>query len=51
MSTLVHQRVEMARAGTNPTVICRVPSGWMVLADEQFLRGYSLLLPDPLVPD
>ncbi len=51
MSTLIHQRVEMARTGTNPTVICRVPSGWMVLADTQFLRGYSLLLPDPVVPD
>lgn len=51
MSTLIHQRVEMARAGINLTVICRVPSGWMVLGDTQFLRGYSLLLPDPVVPD
>ena len=51
MSTGVHQRVEMARTGTNPTVICRVPSGWMVLCDSQFLRGYSLLLPDPVVFD
>jgi diadenosine tetraphosphate (Ap4A) HIT family hydrolase len=51
MSTGVHHRVEMARAGTNPTVICRVPSGWIVLGDRQFLRGYSLLLPDPVVPD
>jgi diadenosine tetraphosphate (Ap4A) HIT family hydrolase len=51
MSTFIHQRVEMARAGTNPTAICRVPSGWAVLCDTQFLRGYSLLLPDPVVPD
>jgi diadenosine tetraphosphate (Ap4A) HIT family hydrolase len=51
MRTMIHQRVEAARAGTNPTVICRVPSGWAVLADTQFLRGYSLLLPDPVVPD
>ncbi len=51
MSTLIHRRVEMARAGTNPTVICHVPSGWMVLGDTQFLRGYSLLLPDPVVLD
>lgn len=51
MPSLVHTRVEMARAGTNPTVICRAPSGWMVLGDSQFLRGYSLLLPDPVVPD
>jgi diadenosine tetraphosphate (Ap4A) HIT family hydrolase len=41
----------MARGGQNSTVICRVPSGWAVLADVQFLRGYSLLLPDPVVFD
>ncbi len=51
MSTLIHQRVEAARAGDNPTVICRMPSGWAVLSDVQFLRGYSLLLSDPVAPD
>jgi diadenosine tetraphosphate (Ap4A) HIT family hydrolase len=51
MPTLIHERVEAARAGTNPTVICRMPSGWAVLGDSQFLRGYSLLLADPVVPD
>jgi diadenosine tetraphosphate (Ap4A) HIT family hydrolase len=51
MKTLIHQRVEAARAGTNPTVICRVPSGWVVLGDKQPVRGYSLLLHDPVVPD
>jgi len=51
MPTLIHRRVEAVRAGANPMVICRVPSGWVVLADTQFLRGYSLLLPDPVVPD
>jgi diadenosine tetraphosphate (Ap4A) HIT family hydrolase len=50
MSTLIHQRVEAARAGTNPTVICPVPSGWVVLGDVQFFRGYTLLLADPVVP-
>lgn len=51
MTTLIHERVEQARAGTNPTVICRVRSGWVVLGDHQFLRGYTLLLPDPVVAD
>ena len=51
MTTLIHRRVEAARAGTNPTVITRMPSGWAVLSDNQILRGYSLLLPDPVVPD
>jgi len=48
MPTLIHRRVEAARNGANPTVICRVPSGWAVLGDAQFLRGYSLLLADPV---
>ena len=51
METLIHQRVAAARAGTNPTVICSVASGWVVLGDVQFLRGYCLLLPDPVVAD
>jgi len=51
VTTLIHERVEAARAGTNPTVICRMPSGWAVLGDAQFLRGYSLLLADPVVSD
>lgn len=51
MPTLIHRRVAEARAGTNPKVICRMPSGWAVIGDVQFLRGYSLLLPDPVVPD
>ena len=46
----IPQRVESARTGTNPSVICRVPSGWVVLCDLQFLSGYCILLPDPVVP-
>lgn len=51
MTTLIHRRVQSARQGSNSTVICRVRSGWIVLGDVQFLRGYSLLLPDPVVAD
>src|SRR5512147_2071198 len=51
MTTLIHRRVEAARAGNNPTVICRVPSGWAVLADRQVTPGYSILLSDPVVLD
>jgi diadenosine tetraphosphate (Ap4A) HIT family hydrolase len=49
MTTLIHRRVEACRAGTFAQVICRVRSGWVVLGDVQFLRGYCLLLPDPVV--
>jgi diadenosine tetraphosphate (Ap4A) HIT family hydrolase len=31
-------------------LIARMSSGWAVLGTAQFLRGYSLLLPDPVVP-
>jgi len=47
---LISQRVEMARNGTNDKVICRMASGWAVMGDVQFLPGYCLLLPDPVVP-
>ena len=48
--TLIHERVAAARAGTNPTVITRLRSGWAVLGDSQLPLGYCLLLPDPVVP-
>ena len=51
ITTLIHERVEMAQAGTNPTVLCRMPSGWAVLGDAQFIPGYCLLLPDPVATD
>ncbi|MGB8982436.1 MAG: hypothetical protein WCC12_11215 [Anaerolineales bacterium] len=51
MSTLIHQRVEMAHENKNPAVICRMPSGWAVLADTQITCGYSILLSDPVVLD
>lgn len=48
--SLISQRVESARNGTNDKVICRMASGWAVMGDVQFLQGYCLLLPDPVVP-
>lgn len=51
MLTLIHHRVKAAREGKNPTVICAMPSGWLVLGDQQFIPGYALLLPDPVVGD
>lgn len=48
--SLITQRVELAGAGQNPYVICRMASGWAVMGDVQPLPGYCLLLPDPVVP-
>ena len=49
MANLIEQRVAMARAGDNPWLITRMPSGWCVIGDVQTLTGYCLLLPDPVV--
>jgi diadenosine tetraphosphate (Ap4A) HIT family hydrolase len=46
---LSHPRVAAARAGTNPALVCKLPSGWVFLCDMQFLRGYVILMADPLV--
>jgi diadenosine tetraphosphate (Ap4A) HIT family hydrolase len=50
MNTLIHERVAEAREGLSRQMICRLRSGWAVLGDSQFIAGYSLLLPDPVVP-
>jgi diadenosine tetraphosphate (Ap4A) HIT family hydrolase len=50
VSTAIHRRVEACRAGTDPTRIARLDSGWAVMGDPQVLPGYCLLLPDPVVP-
>lgn len=48
--SLITERVRLAREGANDKVICRMASGWAVMGDVQFLQGYCLLLPDPVVP-
>lgn len=50
MSTAIHTFVEAARGG-DPSVIAKMASGWAVMGQRQVLRGYCLLLPDPVVSD
>lgn len=50
MATAIHRFVEACRAG-DAAVIARMPSGWAVMGHKQVLRGYALLLPDPVVAD
>jgi diadenosine tetraphosphate (Ap4A) HIT family hydrolase len=49
MAITIPERITAARAGANPAVICRLRSGWAVMCDMQYLRGYTILLADPLV--
>jgi diadenosine tetraphosphate (Ap4A) HIT family hydrolase len=48
--TEIHKMVAAAREGREPRVIARLYSGWALFGERQFLRGYTLLLPDPVVP-
>ncbi len=49
MSTVIHERVALCRAGRYEPMVCRVKSGWVVMGETQFLRGYALIYPDPVV--
>jgi diadenosine tetraphosphate (Ap4A) HIT family hydrolase len=51
LPTAIHRRVADARAGRDDTVLGRCASGWAVFGQRQFVPGYLLLLPDPVVPD
>jgi diadenosine tetraphosphate (Ap4A) HIT family hydrolase len=48
--TAIHALVNAARAG-DARVVASLPSGWAIFGERQFVRGYVLLLPDPVVPD
>lgn len=54
--TLIHRWVEEANTlgqipgPLSPRIIRRLESGWAVLSVYQGFRGYSMLLPDPVVP-
>ena len=49
--TAIHRRVNDARSGRDSSVLGRCASGWAVFGHQQFVEGYLLLLPDPVVPD
>ena len=50
VKTAIHKMVDACRAGEYPALITQMPSGWAVMGMAQFLSGYCLLLPDPVVP-
>jgi diadenosine tetraphosphate (Ap4A) HIT family hydrolase len=51
MTTAIHRRVDRLRAGDDPALVARMASGWAVMGEAQFLKGYCMLLPDPVVPN
>jgi diadenosine tetraphosphate (Ap4A) HIT family hydrolase len=48
--TVIHEWVAAAREGREPRVVTRLYSGWVLFGQQQFVRGYALLLPDPVMP-
>lgn len=44
MNDWKRDRIGSAEAGANPMVIARMPSGYAVIGDTQFLPGYCVLL-------
>ncbi len=50
-NNIVVERVKLARAGKNPTVITKMESGWVVMGDNQTIPGYTILIADPIVDD
>ncbi len=47
-ATAIHRMVERCHAGDAPTLVARLPSGWVVMGDRQVFPGYCLLLADPV---
>lgn len=47
--TAIHRLIAACHAGTHPTVIERMSSGWAIMGERQVLAGYCLLLADPPV--
>jgi len=43
------ERLSKLERGENPALIARMPSGFAVMGDSQFLPGYCLLLAYPMV--
>ncbi len=51
MRTVIHQWVEAARDGNNPRVVTKLDGAWLFMGEAQFLPGYMLVVPDPVVTD
>lgn len=44
-------RIEQIKAGTHPSFIAELPTGYAVLSDSQFFRGYTVFLCKTPAPD
>ncbi|MEM1012845.1 MAG: hypothetical protein AAGI46_11575 [Planctomycetota bacterium] len=42
--------IARAHRGEHPAVVARLVSGWAVMSDRQYPRGWCVLMADPVVP-
>ncbi len=47
--TAIHDRVDEARAGKNPYVICKLETCWVVIANRRLVPGHCVTFADPVV--
>lgn len=51
MPTSIHRLVRQAQTNELPNLVARLPSGWVLAGDVQWLNGYCILVADPVVTD
>lgn len=44
MNCLICERIEMIKNGINPYFVCELETGYVVLGDHQYFKGYTLFL-------
>ena len=51
MPTSIHRKIRLAEAKELPNAIIKLKSGWVIAGDVQPLKGYCILLCDPVARD
>lgn len=51
MTTLIHKWIDACHNRSNPRVVTKLEGAWVLMGESQFLPGYVLVVPDPVVPD
>lgn len=51
MPSAIHRKIALAESGKLDSAIIRLASGWVVAGDVQPLKGYCILMANPVVRD
>lgn len=51
MPTGIHRKIRLAEAKELPNAIIKLKSGWVIAGDVQPLKGYCILMCDPVASD